>query len=65
VEDDLLRATKIAAARTGKRDYQVVEEALRAYLGLELLERVGARSTLTEDEALQLSYRELHQSRRP
>ena len=65
VEDDLLRATKIAAARTGKRDYQVVEEALHAYLGLELLERVGARSTLTEDEALQLSYRELHQSRRP
>jgi hypothetical protein len=54
-----------AAARTGKRDYQVVEEALRTYLGLELLERVGARSELTEDEALQLSYRELHQSRRP
>jgi Arc/MetJ family transcription regulator len=65
VEDDLLRATKIAAARTGKRDYQVVEEALRAYLGLELLERVGARSKLTEDEALELAYRELHQSRRP
>lgn len=34
VEDELLRATKIAAARTGKRDYQVIEEALRAYLGL-------------------------------
>jgi hypothetical protein len=48
----------------GKRDYQVVEEALRAYLGLELVERVGARSELTEDEALDLAYRELHQSRR-
>jgi ActR/RegA family two-component response regulator len=64
VEADVLRATKIAAARTGKRDYQVVEEALRAYLGLELLERVSARSKLTEDEALDLAYRELHQSRR-
>jgi hypothetical protein len=64
VEDDLLRATKIAAARSGKRDYQVIEAALRAYLGLELLERVGARSKLTEDEALDLAYRELHQSRR-
>ena len=52
VEDDLLRATKIAAARAGKRDYQVVEEALRAYLGFELLERVGKRSKLTEDERL-------------
>lgn len=58
----MLRVTKIAAARTGKRDYQVVEEALRAYLGLDLLERVGARSKLTEDEALDLAYQELHQS---
>ena len=64
LEDDLLRATKIAAARTGKRDYQVVEEALRAYLGLELLERVGARSKLSEDEAIKLAYQELHRSRR-
>jgi len=64
LEDDLLRATKIAAARTGKRDYQLVEEALRAYLGLELLERVGARSELREDEAAKLAYLELHQSRR-
>jgi hypothetical protein len=64
LEDDLLRATKIAPARSGKRDYQVVEEALRAYLGLDLLERVGARSSLNEDEALDLAYRELNQSRR-
>ena len=64
LEDDLLRATKVAAARAGKRDYQVVEEALRAYLGFELLERVAARSDLKGDEALDLAYRELHQSRR-
>ncbi len=64
LDDELLRAAKIAAARSGKRDYQVFEEALRAYLGLELLERVGARSDLTEDQALDLAYRELHQSRR-
>src|SRR5713226_3509680 len=64
VEDDLLRATKIAAARAGKRDYQVVEEALRAYLGLELLERVGGRAKLTEGEALDLAYQEVHQRRR-
>jgi hypothetical protein len=48
----------------GKRDYQVMEEALRAYLGLDLLERVGARSGLKESAALELAYRELHQSRR-
>ena len=64
LDDDLLRAAKVAAARAGKREYQVLEEALRAYLGLELLERVGARSKLKEDQALSLAYRELHQSRR-
>ena len=65
LEDDLLRATKVAAARAGKRDYQVVEEALRAYLGFELLERVAARSDLKGDEALDLAYRELHQAADP
>ena len=64
LEDDLLRATKVAAARAGKRDYQVVEEALRSYLGLEPLERVGARSNLKEEEALDLAYREIHRGRR-
>jgi hypothetical protein len=54
LEEDLPRATKIAAVRTGKRDYQVVEEALRAYLGLDLFERVGSRSKLREDEALEV-----------
>jgi predicted transcriptional regulator len=64
LDSELLRATKIAAARTGRRDYQVVEEALRAYLGLDLLERVAARSHLKEKEALELAYREVHQRRR-
>jgi hypothetical protein len=64
VDDGLLRATKIAAARAGKRDYQVVEEALHAYLGYELLERVGRRSKLTADQAAELAYQELHRSRR-
>jgi len=64
LEDKILNAAKIAAVRSGKRDYQVFEEALRAYLGLDLLERVGARSDLTEDQALDLTNRELHQSRR-
>ncbi len=64
LDDQLLRAVRIAAARSGKRDYQVFEDALRAYLGLELLARVGARSDLTEEQALDLAYRELHRSRR-
>jgi len=60
LEDELLRAARVTAARSGKRDSQVVEEALRAYLGLELLERVGARSSLDEAEALALATEERH-----
>ena len=64
VEETVLRAARIAAARTGRRDYQVVEDALRSYLGMELLDKVGKRSDLDEGEALKLAYRETHRSRR-
>ncbi len=64
LEDGLLRALKVAAARSGQREYQVVEQALRAYLGMELLEKVASRSSLGEKEALALAYGELHRSRR-
>jgi predicted transcriptional regulator len=64
LEDALLRALKVAAARSQQHEYQVVEQALRSYLGLELLERVGSRSPLGEKEALDMAYRELHRSRR-
>ena len=42
LEHGLLRAMRAGAARSGKPESQVLEEALRAYLGLELLEHVGA-----------------------
>ena len=64
LEDGLLRALKVAAARSGRREYQVVEQALRAFLGMELLDKVGSRSSLSEKEALALAYSELHRSRR-
>jgi len=63
VDEEVLRAARVAAARAGKRDSQIVEEALREYLGLGVLERVWARSALTEEEALTLAYEELHASR--
>jgi len=63
LEDDVLKTMRVAVARSGKRDYQVVEEALRAYLGVDLLEKVAARSSLSETEALDMAYEELHQGR--
>jgi predicted transcriptional regulator len=64
LEDRLLRAVKVAAARSGQREHQVVEQALRAFLGMELLDKVGSRSSLSEKEALALAYSEIHRSRR-
>jgi hypothetical protein len=63
LDPDVLRATRVQAARTGKRDSEVVEEALREYLGLALLDRIRSKSDLTEDAAMQLAYEELHAMR--
>ena len=63
LEPEVLRATRVHAARTGKRDSDIVEEALREYLGLGLLERIWEKADLSEEEALRLAYDELHAMR--
>jgi hypothetical protein len=51
----VLTAVKVRAARTGKGDSEVIEEALRRDLGLDLLERLWAKNDLREDEAMALA----------
>jgi Arc/MetJ family transcription regulator len=65
VDDDVLRAARIRAARLGKRDSDIVEEALRAYLGFDAIRLVWSRSDLSEEEALSLANEEVHASRPP
>jgi hypothetical protein len=48
----------------GKRESDVVEEALREHLGLAGLDRIRARSDLNEDAAMRLAYEALHAMRR-
>lgn len=64
LDEELLRAAKVMAARTDRKDYEVLEAALRQYLGVEVLEKVWAGSDLTEDEGLKVAYRELDAMRR-
>ena len=65
VDEEVLRAVRIKAARTGKRDSEVIEESLRRDLGLDALEEIWAKvRPLPEKEALDLVYRELHKMRR-
>jgi predicted transcriptional regulator len=64
LDEDLIRWAKVLATRTDRKDYEILEAALRQYLGVDVLERVWARSDLTEEEALKVAYEELNAMRR-
>lgn len=64
VEEDVLRAAKVYAARKDLRDSDVIERALRRFLGMDLFESVWSRNEeLDEDDAMQLAYGELREAR--
>ena len=63
VDEEVLRAVKIRAARTGKGDSEIIEEALRRDLGLDLLERIWTRNDLGEDEVVALAVEAQHRTR--
>ncbi len=63
LDEEVVRATRVRAARADRRDSEVVEEALRAYLGFDTVQKVWARSDLTEDAAMKLALSELHAMR--
>jgi gamma-glutamyl:cysteine ligase YbdK (ATP-grasp superfamily) len=63
--EDVFRAVKIKAARTGQRDSQVIEESLRRDLGVDALAEIWARVTpASEEEGLELARDELRAMRR-
>ncbi|MFN8034456.1 MAG: ribbon-helix-helix protein, CopG family [Acidimicrobiia bacterium] len=64
IDEDVLRAVRVRAARLGKGDSEVIEEALRRDLGLELLDRLWARNDLSEDDAIKLAVEAQHAGRR-
>lgn len=55
IDEDVLRAVKIRAARTGRRDSDLIEESLRRDLGLNVLDEIWARQEMGEDEAMNLA----------
>jgi hypothetical protein len=64
VDEDVLRAVKIAGARSGRGDGQVIEDALRRELGLDLLGRMWAGNGMSEDDAMALAVEAQHATRR-
>jgi len=68
IDESLLRAAKVAAARAGKHEYEVFEEALRKHLGFAgAVERIWAgispQEAPTEHEAAQIAAEELKAAR--
>ena len=67
VEEELLRAARMEAARSGRSDSDVFEEALRRLLRLDVADRVWARNVaepIDPEQALALAYGKLDAARR-
>ena len=64
IDEEVLRAVKVRAARTGKGESQVIEEAVRRDLGLDLMERLWARNDLAEEDAMDLAIEGQQKARR-
>lgn len=64
IDEDVFRAVKLKAARTGKRDSEVIEESLRRDLRMNALEEIWAKvKPAPEKEGMELAYAELHAMR--
>jgi len=64
IDEEVLRAVKVRAARTGKGESEVIEEAVRRDLGLDLMERLWARNDMSEEDAMVLAIEAQQKARR-
>jgi gamma-glutamyl:cysteine ligase YbdK (ATP-grasp superfamily) len=65
LDQNVFRAVRITAARTGKDDSQVIEESLRRDLGVDDLGEIWARVRPTaEEEGMDLAADELRAMRK-
>lgn len=63
LDEEVLRWVKVRAARQGKPDGQVIEDALRRDLGLDLLEKLWQKNDLGEADAMMLALEAQHSTR--
>lgn len=64
IDEEVLKAVKVRAARTGKGESEVIEEAVRRDLGLDLFERLWSRNDMPEAEAMTLALEAQEDARR-
>jgi hypothetical protein len=63
LDEEVLRSVRVRAAREGKGDSEVIEQALRRDFGLDLLERIWARNDMDEAAAMRLAVEAQHRTR--
>ena len=63
LDAEVLKWVKLRAARMGRGDSEVIEDALRRDLGLELLDRLWSKNQLPEAEAARLAIEAQHATR--
>lgn len=63
IDDEVLRAVRLRAAHTGRRESEVIEDALRRELGLDVLEALWATNDMDEDTAMALALEAQHRTR--
>lgn len=64
LDDDVLTAVRLEAARSGRSEDEVVEAAVRRYVGPSVLDRLAQRNQLNEDEAMVIALEEIAAHRR-
>jgi hypothetical protein len=64
LDKDVLQAAKVRGARTGVSESEVIEDALRRELGLNLFDSLGKQNDLREKEATHLAVEAQHATRR-
>lgn len=55
IDADVLTAVRVEAARSGQRDSEVIEAAVRRDLGFDMLDRLWASADLDEPDAMDLA----------
>ncbi len=62
VDEELMRHVRVRAARTGRTQSEVLDEALRDGLGV--IHRIRGKAAADEEEALTLASEAVHEVRR-
>jgi metal-responsive CopG/Arc/MetJ family transcriptional regulator len=62
LDEHVLKAVKVKAARMGKGESELIEEALRRDLGMDVLDRLWIVNDMTEEEATALAVEAQHET---